>query len=552
MGSVQDIIGNNNRVLSEQVSDILTMLSWNPYMSVNELASCIGRGTTSTRKHVTRAEQGGLLSHVLHNLDGRKRWRRYMLTGEGVRMLARVEEVCVADVMDRPGTTGRALATYHRRIDVLEGVYQTAATVAACPDEPEMEIYVPRHSPLDGLVLMPEDRSFGVIVKRPAIDDRYFGKTVWRYGAQIEHKPSALLIVAPNRLAEHDVQRLVERNWDGRDRYWITSMEDLGDPDWRVWWKPDYRDDDEEEFWTMPEILESLPEDRLDEDDLLDAPYKRAALPRRGWSPRIVLTPADRQVLYAIADWPLARESVIAQLAGLKPSTLPVVLRRLRSHGLVDRVETRFGEMRWALTDRGLRHICSTVRAADGKVREYWSSRKGDDDGFIGTKLDKLNDELLHTDMVHELIARVAGEAEAAVDVEELQILPAHHTERRPIAPDARIDLESASGARHVILLEAERGKLSRSQMRARFGNYSRLFETREFRDMFPARPRIAVVLEDPGAEANFSRAQVEAGRTYLPMVLTNMHELSAPGGGFLQAVWRRPGEYGERSSFWE
>ena len=519
-------------------------------MSLDEMAACIGRGKTSTRKHVTRSEGAGLVSHLVHGLQGRKGARRYMLTGEGVHMLADVERVHVADVMDRPGTTGRALATYHRRIDVLEGVYLTAATVAKSFDEPELDIYVPRDGPLDGVVRNPEYRqSFGVMVKRPALDDGYFGLKVWRYGAQMETKPSALLVVAPQYLAEHGVQRLVERNWDGQ--YWITSLEDLGDPDLRVWWKPNYRDN-EEEYWTMREIRESIPGDRLDDEDLADAPYKRVALPRRRWSPRVVLTHAERRTLYAIADWPLAKESVIARLTRLKVSTMEVVLRRLRAESLVHRVEARGGLMRWALTDRGLRHICATVRAADGKVREFWSSRKRKDGKFAGTKLSKLSDELQHTDMVHDLVARVAGEADAAVDVEEFHILPAHLTERRPVMPDAQMDLESASGARHVILLEAERGMPSRAQMRERLGNYAWVFEKRWFQASFPTRPRIAVVLEEPGSESNFSQAQVEAGRTHLPIALTNMDELVAPGGGFLQAVWRRPGEYGERSRFWE
>lgn len=549
MIATQDITGNTRGVASDRIADVLRMLSRAPYMGLEELAACAGRGNTSTRKHVTRAEEAGLVSHVLHGLQGRKGRRRYMLTGEGVQTLAGVERLRVADLMDRPGATGRSLASCHRRIDVLEGVYRTAATIAACSEEPELRVHVPRDGPLDGLVRVPEDRrSFGVMVKRPALDDGYFGLKAWRYGAQVENRPSALLVVAPTYLAEHGVQRLVDRNWSGD--YWITSLEDLGDPGLRAWRKPNCRDD-EEEFWTMREIVESVPADRSGDDVPVDEPYRRAALPRRGWSPGRALTPAESRTLYAVADWPLAGDGVICALAEVTLSTLPVVMRRLRAHGLICRVETRQGERRWALADAGLRRICASVRSASGRSLDFWSPERRDDGTFLGSKLRKLDRELLHTDVVHDLVARISEEAASAVDVAEFRVLPAHLTELRPVMPDARIDLESASGARHVLLLEAERGMPSRAEMRARLTNYERAFETEWFREAFPVRPRIAVVLEDPGAESNFSRAQVEAGRRQLPIVLTNLRDLAA-GGGFLQAVWRRPGEYEKRSRFWE
>lgn len=547
MSAAQYTTGNVYQVVSKQVADLLQILSWTPYMTLEEMAACVGKGSTATRKHVTKAEKMGLVSHVLHGLLGRKGSRRHFLTGKGVQTLAELEGLRVAELMDAPGATGMALAIHHRRIDILEGVYQTAATVARCLDEPDLDVHVPRHGPLDGLVRIPEDnRSFGVIVKRPVINDKYFGLKAWRYGAQVENKPSALLVVAPSYLAEHGAQRLVEENWSGE--FWITSLEDIGDPDDYVWHKPGYGDD-EKEGWTMREVLQNIPEDRLDEDDLLNEPYKRAALPRRGWSPRRVLTPAERRTLYAIADWPLAKGRVTAVIGKVTPATVHVMLRRLCAHGLIGQVETKYGELRWALTDAGLRYICASARAADDDVRKFWSSKKRDDGRLAGRKLRKLNHEIRHTEMVHELVAKVAEEA-AAVDV---QILPAHLTEMYPVKPDARIDLGvwwKEEYRRCVLLLEAERGMLSRAKMRKRLSNYAKVFESAEFQASFPAQPYIAIVLEDPVVESNFNRSQVEAGWTHLPIIMTNMEELMAPGGGLLEAVWRRPGKYFERLRF--
>ena len=551
MSVEQDIIGNSeeDEGVLEEVAAVLAMLSWTPYMTLDEMAALRGKGKTSTREHVTRAEEAGLVAHVLHGLHGRKGWRRYRLTGKGVQAVADGLDERASEILDRPGTTGRALATYHRRLNILVGVYQTTATIAARFDEPELRVHLPLDGPLDGVVRMPtEPYSLGIMVQRRFMDPDYFGLKVWRYRAQLETKPSALLVVAHSRLAEHGVKRLVQRNWEGL--FFLTSLEYLGNPDALVWREPN-RTDGVERLWSTLHVLQHLPRQLHNDYKPPQASYRSGTIPGPDWQPRIVLTPAQWRALYVIADWPLARNRVIAALAEVTPGTLDTVVTRLREHGLVDPVKTRFGDRRLALTDAGIRFICWTARAGDKEARKFWSARKRADGRFIGTKIQKLNREIRHTDMVHDIVARVAGEARAAVDIKAFQILPAHLTERRPVMPDARIDLQLSTDERYILLLEAERGSLSPREMENRLDNYARVMDTERFMSAFPVRPQIAVALEDPDVERDFGEAQVRAGRTHLPIILTNMAELTAQGG-VLQAVWRRPGEYGARARFME
>lgn len=529
---------------SREVAPELKLLSHEPYQTVEEIAARLGKGNTSTRNHLTRAEEDGLVAHVLHGVHGRKGWRRYMLTGEGVQALAER----AADVMDRPGATGRALATYYRRLHILVGVYQTAATVAACFDEPDLRVHLPLGGPLDGVITRPTPPySLGVMVKQRSLDDDHFGLKVWRFRAQMAAKPSMLLVVAPSRLAQHGVTRLVQANWKGL--FVITSRELLGDPDDRIWREPN-RDDDVEGVWSTRQVLKGVPKHLLKDFAPPGDSYKRVAIPRRGWRPRIALTPKEWGVIYTVADWPLSKRSVIAALADATPGSLNSILRRLRAYGLICEVEARNGEKRWALTDTGIRFICWTARAADQEARKFWSSRRRADGRFVGTKLQKLNREIQHTDMVHAIVARVAEEARAVPDVEAFQILPAHLSERRPVMPDARLDLQMSSGERYVLLLEAERKSLQRKKREARLDNYAREVDTEGFKEAFPVAPYIAVALEDADSEHAFGQSQVDAGRTDLPTILTNMDELSARGG-LLQAVWRRPGAGRSRERFY-
>ena len=550
MREERDITGNTEDAdaasgdASQKVAPELKLLSYEPYQTVEEVAARLGKGNTSTRNHLTRAEDDGLVAHVLHGVHGRKGWRRYMLTGEGVQVLAER----AADVMDRPGTTGRALATYHRRLHILVGVYQTAATLAACFDEPELRVHLPLDGPLDGVITMPTAPcSLGVMVKQRSLDDDHFGLKVWRYRVQMEAKPSTLLVVAPSHLAEHGVTRLVRANW--KEPFLITSLEDLGDPDDRVWREPN-RADGTERVWSTRQVLRIIPAQMVRAFQPPHDSYKRVAIPRRGWRPRIALTHKEWGVIYTVADWPLSKRSVIAALADATPGSLNSMLRRLRAHGLIREVEARNGEMRWVLTDPGIRFICWTARAADQEARKFWTSRRRADGRFVGTKLQKLNREIKHTDMVHAIVARFAEEARAAADVEAFQILPAHLSERRPVMPDARIDLQMSSGERYVLLLEAERKSLERKKREARLDNYARAVDTERFKEAFPVAPQVAAVLDDSDSECAFGQSQVDAGRTHLPILLTNMDQLSVQCG-FLQAVWRRPGTDGPRERFY-
>ena len=537
-------------MVTQRVGDLLGRLSKEPYMTLSEMAGVERRGTTALDGHIKRAEAAALVSHVLHSLQGRNGERRYMLTGDGVRALVKFEakkKVARAEVLARVGTSGRGLARYYELVDILAGVYKTAATVAAGAEAPLMSIHPLSDGPLDAVVRVPDaPYSLGVMVKRPSLRDDFFTEKLWRYANRMEKRPPVLLVVAPSSLSEHYVKRLVQREWDGS--FLLASLDTLGDADAPVWCEPN-RPDGRERVWSMRQILAGFRGEGVVDFEPAVEPFGRVAVPGPGWKPGIVLTLGQRRTLYAIADWPLAYDYVLEVLAGLSEEGMEKALRRLREYGLVHRVRVRRRDWRMVLTGAGIRYICRAARAASDKARRFWSSDLRPNGTFVGSKLAKLRRERLHTDMVYGIVARVVAEAKSSPDIADFAVVPAHLTERRPVLPDARIDLVMESGERYVLLLEAERVGLSRAEMEDRFANYARVFDTDPFQAAFPVRPQIAVVLEDPASESIFSAAQVRAGRTALPMALTNLQEFVRPGG-FFQAVWRRPGEYGERHHF--
>lgn len=545
-------------MVSERRKQILEDLSKKPFMSMDDMMGMRGWKRSPLYRQIKRMEDDGLVAYVNHALDGPKPTYRYHLTREGVVHLAETLGKPLPEIMERVGTTGKGLATFHRLIDILAGVYRCASTIARCYEAPSLHVHLLSAGPLDAVVRLPDfPHSLGIMVYRRAMSLAYFERKLKKYASVGDDRPSCLLVISPGHLVDHTVARLVALNYEGRAE--IAPFDELGDPDALIWRDPGAYDD-ETRPWSTWDMLDRVP-DRLPGEPVRDfepqvEPFRHAALPRAGWKPAFVLTNGGYGALYTIADWPLAKGEVIATLAELKEDTLKRVVRTLRKHGLVQWVQVSEDDERLALTDRGIVYVCRAARADHDRQKKLWSADVDEDGRLSGGNLRTLLHEIKHTDMVCDIARRFKVGA-AVVRVRGIRITPAHKVERyfrvayerntRSIRPDALIDLEVTDEARHVLLLEAERSGLSRRDMRNRLRHYDRYFRMERSRHDDPVSPSIAVVLEDAGTEANFSVAQVDAGLTHLPTMLTNMSELARSPAGPLDPVWRRPGEYGLR-----
>ena len=546
--------------VSEKIKKILILLSFAPFLSIEHMAGIRGWGMSPLRRQLKRMEskEVGWVATVPHPLQERKSTARYHLTAKGVRRLARTLDKCVPEIMDRPGTTGYGLATCHRLFDIVGVVYETAATIARCNECPDLRIHLLSAGPLDAVLRVPgSPYSLGVIVYRSALSLKYFERKIREYAKAGPARPSALLVVSPGHMADHTVARLVALNFEGLGDEALAAIapsSKLGDPTARVW-REIHRYDDER-LLSMRNILNGTPEQIIRDFEPQVEPHGRAALPRTGWRRRPVLTQGEDRGLHTIADWPLAKDEVIGALARLGESTVPTYVRTLHGHGLVGRVPVGEGDERPVLTDRGIVYVCGAARADFEDGKDLWSPELGPDGLFRGGNLRTLRREIRHTDMVYDIVRKFMIGA-GIEGIRQIQIRPAHKSVQdfRPpdkrytshIEPDARIDMEMKDGTRRVLLLEAERGGLSRRRMRTRLRHYAIYLRMKRVRQDYPTRPTIAVVLSDPGMESNFSVAQEEAGLTHLPVILTNMWELERSQAGPFDPVWRGPGDYGLR-----
>lgn len=548
-------------MISDKQADIIDRQTHAPFMTVDDMVTIHKFGRSPLRRQLDKMERAGLVCRVPHALEGRNASQRYAPTGKGVIALADKRGVPIEDIMRRPGGTGRGLAVFQRRLDILATVYKVAGAVARCYDEPAVRLRLTGGRPLDAVIMLPDrPYSVGLMVNRPCISYRSWEWRLRVYADEETERPSVLLVVSPDPLSDHDVARRVARNCG--ELALTASLEEVADPFEEVWRQPKSYN---ERARSLPSALDRVPQKVVTAYEPEVQDYKRAALPPTVRDTTTVLTQAERRTLYVIADWLLAKESLIVAVSGLRPDTVKAMLKRLVQRGLVRWVagcdefcpDAESDQPRLALTDAGIRLICYAACARYGPIRHRWSSEENATAQFAGTRLRKLAKEHRHTDMVYDPVERFANSVSEDMHVQSWRVTPAHLAEQHfqlednsseayhHILPDAAIHMETTRGA-FVLLLEAERGWVWRGGMEKRLKNYQRYFRTRRSKLDYPVRPLIACVLEDPGREANFHTAQVDAGLDCLPTIITNLEQMAAYGGP-LAAVWGRPGRYGER-----
>ncbi|MCY4652594.1 MAG: hypothetical protein OXC95_05455 [Dehalococcoidia bacterium] len=539
---------------SEKREQILEDLSYHPFKSVGDMMATHGWDRSSLSRALKNLLDAGRGAYVRHSLEGRNPIRRYHLTRAGVTALDdTTDQDSDSPIMDRPGTTGKGIGTYHALIDNLAGVYRCASVLARCYKAPDLRTHLLSAGPLDAVVRLPDaPYSLGIMVYRPALTT-YFEKKVRYYANAGQDRPSCLLVVSPGYMADHAVARLVALNYEGRAE--IAWFGALGNPYDLVWRNPHSYDDETRprDTWDMLDGVAAEVSRKFEPEF---KPFKDVALPQAGWKPAIVLNHGERRALYTIADWPLANREIIAPLAALTEGTFKKVEGALRKRGLVRLVPVSKEEKGLALTDKGIVYVCRAARADYENAKDFWSAEDGERGKFRGGSLNKLAHDFRHTQMVYDIAGRF-GVGAALVRARGIRITPAHKVERyfrpayerntRSIRPDAVIDVRLADGMRYVLLLEAERGNMSRQQMGNRLRHYDAYFREERSKHDDPVPPVIAVVLEDAGTEANFSAAQERAELTHLPTVLTNMSELARSAEGPFDPVWRRAGDYGQR-----
>ena len=230
-----------------------------------------------------------------------------------------------------------------------------------------------------------------------------------------------------------------------------------------------------------------------------------------------LLTPAEKQIIDPLADWPWITPGNLTKPLGLHPKWLSRLLVGLERWGLVSRLRIG-GCARLTLTDRSLALVARRDRTAKGTARRLWSTAPLDPGAPLtwqnvsGSKSRQLLRNIEHTDAVHWFMASLVGQARD-MRWEIVQLDPPRRASRffrhgdklRSVHPDA-FGILRREGQTVPFFLEWERRAVRPATMATRLAPYLRYYASRRPIDDQGAEPFVLVVLEDELAAVHFLR----------------------------------------------
>ena len=350
--------------------DLLRLLAATPLADRLEMVSLSGWSRGAIYQAVSGLEGRGLVESVPHASELVVPTRRYCLTAEGVRLLAREEGVGVDELLRERPVSRRWRRILLERLDAVAVTYRLASALAGIAYPLRFRWY--RAMPMDTAVALPDGRTIAIVRQGLTSDRTGFGKRVWRLreGPQ----PAAALLLMPDEVRLRHARRLLagapfisflalERDVarvGSRARIWRTTSgaTALGLGEALSYVRPGGA-------WPVerPLAWRSLPGpipagDGAERDERM--------LPA-------LLKPIEKRALDLVSDWPWVTPPHLGALLGVKRSRLSEVLQRLGELGLVldDTIE---GHRRLAVTDRGLSLLAHRDRTSLGVAKGRWSA----------------------------------------------------------------------------------------------------------------------------------------------------------------------------------
>ena len=529
-------------------ADTLRLLADMPFIDRLEAVAVSGWSRGAVYNAFESLERDGLAGSVPHASELVQPTRRYYLTADGLRRLAREDGMDVDDLLRSRPVSTQWRRVQMERLDALAVIYRLASAISGVEHPIRFRLF--RAMPMDAAVALPDGRVIAIVRQGPTTDRTSFSKRLWRL--RQGERPAAVLMLMPDKARLRHARRLLA----GAPALSYLALESeaaSAGAGANVWRTPsgaallDLRTamnhtgprgpwPDEE-----PPARASLPADLGDEageDRMLPSTLK----------------PVEKRAIDLVSDWPWIEPAHLGALMGLKRSRHSEVLLRLDALRLV--VETLVGGRRHlAVTDRGLAMLARRDRASVGAARRRWSAEPLDDKAPLtwrnvtGRRSRQLLRNVEHTAAVHGFIAALARQARsrsreiAQLDPPRRASRYFRHADRmRSVQPDAFGVLRRGNTVR-PFFLEWERRAVRPVTMAARLAPYLRYYSSHRPTDDHGAQPDVLVVFDDDIAQTHFLRvAREEMTRTGVTVPLLVSHRRLLEQEGPLGRVWLTPG----------
>ena len=529
----------------ERILDALAQL---PFIDAGELGLVLGEPLATTHRALAALLRDGLTQRVSHGTAHLPSSHRYYLTKKGI--------VEAADALgyDAPSDFVRAypvsrqwLTLLLRRMDAVASAYRLAATLSPGVDGRETQVEFHRRGRFDAVITLRNGRSFGVVrqglaLRRRSLYDRL------RAIAEYHHnrRPSVVLVLAPSPWE----QRLTDEfclNVDLQDCYVaVESRETLEAWDRQVWISSN---------WTFGRTHRTLEQvvSQADPGGWFQpeaAERKRASLPdpeRMVQSaPAFGLSPAEKRALDLITDHSMIPREHLTQWLGVSDGRVSQMTRNLQDPwGLVEQHGKR-GDVRYTLSDRGIRYVTHRDRAQLTTTMAAWSTEDiADDYGRprpLGHRILTWKRQTSHADGITWFLSELTAEARAD-DASELQwSIPTARSDRAfnhgddAIAPDAVGHL--LTGNLHVpFYFEHELRARHPRGVAARLRPYIRYYRSDSPRNDQPPFPTTLFVVDTEEVANTYASTASRMPAMSLPILVSSREVLS--DRGILGRSWR-------------
>ena len=476
------------RPLTGGKRELLRRLAVMPFLDRLEMAALSGWSQSAVYEAARQLEDAGLIASVPHGTELVAPTRRFHLTGDGLRRLAREEDLTPDSLLRSYPLAARWWRVLLERLDAVAVVYRLASAVANIEHPIRFRWY--RAMPMDAAITLPDGRTIGVVRQGLATDRTGFSKRLGRLrdGPQ----PGGLLLVLPDETRLRYARRLLRRASTptvlALEREAAAAATD--DPIWRL-----------SSVSAAVSLRDAI--DRIDRRGALPAerPLARVSIPvdidergnERGVPEHMLpalLKPAEKRVLDLLSDWPWLALGDLAGLLGVTNQRASQLTTALEGFGLAARVPS--AERRLVLTDAGLTLLARRDRAAVSGAKKRWSAapsdsqEAGDWRSVSGRRSRQLLRDMEHTAAVHGFVAALAQQARD-LGWETDQLDPPrrasryfrHFGGRRSVHPDAFGMLRRGRTA-WPFFLEWERRAVRPVTMAARLAPYLRYYSSHD------------------------------------------------------------------------
>ena len=525
-------------------ADTLRLLSHMPLLDRLEAVAVSGWSRGAVYRAVESLEREGLAAFVPHASELTAATRRYRLTADGLRRLARQEDRTLDDLLRSRPVSDQWMRVLMERLDGVAVVYRLASAISTLAHPVRFRWY--RAMPMDAAVALPDGRVIAVVRQGPATDRTGFSKRLWRLREGTQ--PAAVLLLVPDEARLRHARRLLA----GAPFIAYLALERdaaSAGAGAAVWRTPSGA-----ALLDLRTVLDHTgPSGPWPDEE----PPARASLPAdhdadagEDWMLPAMLRPVEKRALDLISDWPWLTPAHLGALMGLKRSRLSEVVGRLRSLGLALEAGVE-GRRRLAATDRGLAMLARRDRASVGGARKRWSAAHPDADtplewrNVSGRRSRQLLRNVEHTAAIHGFIAALSRQARSR-SREVVQLDPPRRASRyfryadrlHSVHPDA-FGVLRRGDATWPFFLEWERRAVRPVTMAARLAPYLRYFSSHRPTDDHGARPDVLVVFHDDLASTHFLRiAREETARSGVELPLLVSHRELVEREGPLGRAW--------------